>query len=325
MPANLEVFELSSILDDPRFEGFGIDTDESLLGRLDLDEDLTPGFGVRMNPDWQQTSLGKVWRPLKAVGRVAEFNDYPCANLMYPVFSDRAVTALGPMLKENGELLPLISKTRTKYFLYNILTISDALDCKESRCSWRKRGLFADEIQRFVFHPRKIKDLLIFSLRVYPELVLVTRPFVDCVLSHQLKGFSFRKVWPLPKGADWEEQAPLDLTKDESLKCQTMVIVLPLSGMRSYKRRIVAFEASVDQRLQVKQIKSPYLGSLELREVSGDTCRLFFSTPDANQLFTTIRPLIKRLDWPNSITVYLRNGGIYDRKAEEVMRVIEPS
>ncbi len=325
MKADLEVFALRQILDDPRFEGFAIQTEKSLLGRSDLADDLAPGFGVRKNRDWEQTPLKNVWRPLKAAGRVAEFNDYPCANLIYPVFSDRAVSALGPMLKENGELLPLTTKTRTKYFLYNVTTISDALDCKESRCDWRIRGLYAYEIRRFVFHPRKVESLRIFWLRVCPGTVLVTRPFVDCVLSHGLKGLSFRKVWPLPKGVDWEDQKPINSGEDASLSCQTLILSFPLSGMRAFKRKITTFEKSIDQRLQVKRTNSPYLGSCGLREISGDSCRMFFSTPDASKLFTAIRPLIRQLDWPNPVMVYLRDGGFYDREAKEVAKVIEPS
>ena len=37
-----EVYELDSIVDDPRFEGFSMEDSPSILGRESLDEDLYP-------------------------------------------------------------------------------------------------------------------------------------------------------------------------------------------------------------------------------------------------------------------------------------------
>ncbi len=48
------------------------------------------------------------------------------------VFSRRAVDALGPMLSDNGELLPLVTEVGD-YFAYVCLTKLDVLDQEKSR------------------------------------------------------------------------------------------------------------------------------------------------------------------------------------------------
>jgi hypothetical protein len=320
-----EVFKLDKIIGDPRFEGFAIRTRGSLLGREEINDDLTPGFDAEENPNWQQPRMKNVWKTPKVIGRVSEFNDYPCADMLNPVFSDRAIKALGPMLTDNGELLSLDSKTKTRYFLYNILTTSDSLDCKKSRCDWYKRGIFADDVKHFVFDSKKVRELSIFRLRVYPGPVLVTRTFVDRVMSHGLRGFSFQKLWPLPKNVDWDMQPPLNESDNKKLKRQTLIVVLPLTGVRAYKKKVGVFEDEVDSRLQVKRVNSTYLGSYEGHDIVGKTYRMFFSAPDAKKLFSAITAPLKALAWPKQVTVYLRDGGMYDDKAKEVTKVLEPN
>ena len=84
-----------------------------------------------MSPDWQPPKLASFWKPQPVEGPQNPFNDYPCLELIIPVFSKRAVDALGTMLTENGELLPLKSKMG-EYLAYNCLTKIAALDLKRS-------------------------------------------------------------------------------------------------------------------------------------------------------------------------------------------------
>src|SRR5690606_12140339 len=120
-----------------RFEGFVLKPSPSVLGHDSLDDDLTPGFeSAEKDPDWRQPALAQLWNPPLAEGRVAEYNDYPGIDMIIPAFSQRAVEALRSLLEPNGEILPLVTHTETKYFVYNILTISDALDHCESECEF---------------------------------------------------------------------------------------------------------------------------------------------------------------------------------------------
>lgn len=41
-----ELYELRVITDNPVFEGFALKESSSLLGRDDLQDDITPGYGV---------------------------------------------------------------------------------------------------------------------------------------------------------------------------------------------------------------------------------------------------------------------------------------
>ena len=128
MNDQIELFELEKITDNPLFEGFAFESAPSLLGRKDLEEDLLPGFGKSdEEKKWKPVFLSNNWKPPKVIGRVAPFNDFPCVNMMLPVFSHRACDVLKDFLEPNGELLPLDSDLG-QYYLFNITKIIDALD-----------------------------------------------------------------------------------------------------------------------------------------------------------------------------------------------------
>lgn len=319
------VYQLSRITDDPRFEGFALAESPSILGRDSLDDDLTPGFvDADDNPNWRQPALGDAWAMPKATGRVSEFNDYPCVDMVIPAFSERAVGVLKDFLEPNGELLPLETGTDSDYFAYNILTVSDALDREKSCCEfWCDPPTTADEIDFFVFESEKVEGLSIFRIRELPTKVFVTNVFQSRVESSNLEGFVFNRVWPLPEGADWRTLDQEFLEDRRRLKQHTLVLMLPLRGTAKEKRLIRDFENALDSTLRVDRIDANYLGSYEGSDDSvGKECRLFLSCPDVDRLLKHIRADIENLSWPSDIKVCSRYGGMYEEGAKEVFSVI---
>lgn len=318
------IYELNVITDDPRFEGFALSPSPSVLGRESLDDDLTPGFvDAEENPDWKQSSLAKHWCTPATEGRVSEFNDYPCLDMILPAFSERAVKSLRDLLEPNGEILPLLTNTGTKFFFFNILTISDALDRDKSSCVfWCDPPTTATDIEFFAFDLHKLQGLSIFRIRELPMSVLVTNVFVDRVESSKLQGFAFKKVWPLARDVNWRLQFDHEDEDRKQLKRHTLVLILPVSGTPEENKRINAFEVELDSRLQVKSLKSEYLGAYEGREVLENECRMFFSCPDADRLLRHIRDVANGLQWPKEIRACRRYGRMYETKVREEMTIM---
>jgi hypothetical protein len=320
-----EVFILQKIVDDPRYEGFGIQPSlPSMLGRESLDDDLTPGFDAEDNPQWLQPSLTKYWKPPKVSGRVTEFNDYPCLDMLLPVFSERAVNVLGDLLTTNGELLPLDSKTETKYFFYNILTISDALDQSKSKCRfWCDPPTTAIDIEHFEFEKDKISELTIFRIKELPVSVFVTSRFVNIVDSNELNGFSFKKVWPFPEKTNWRLKTCKTDAERRELKKQTLVLVLPFDGNFVQRGQIEEFEQSIDATLIAKSKNAFYYGAYEGHDTNVGKYRMFFSTPDAKMLSAIVLELVKEYRWPSDVIIHLKRGGLFDTEEVDETIVIE--
>ena len=321
----MEVFELEPIVDDPRYEGFALEGAPSVLGGDSLDDDLTPGFGeAEENSEWRQRSLTAHWVSPRVVGRVSEFNDYPCVDFVIPAFSQRAIEVLRPLLEPHGELLPLESQTKSRFYIFNILTITDALDRSRSHCSfWCDRPTTATGIDHFEFHRNKLAGLSIFRIRELPMSVFVTNAFKERVEGAGLAGFRFSKVWPMPIRSDLKLHGSDTQKQDRlHLKQHTLVLVFPFEGSSEQKRMIEAFEKTVDRRLMVADLDEPYFGSYEGHDQNDGEYRMFFSTPDVELLYKQLQDDIQLLRWPNSITVYRRYGGMFDKDAKELVSVI---
>lgn len=119
------------------------------------------------------------------------------------MFSRRAVDALRDMLEPNGELLPVEHKgVKGNYFVYNVQTVSNALDVRKSDYQeYRPLDIFS-----YAFIPEKLVGATVFMLPVGMTYLYVTTAFVERVKSAKLHGFGFDKVWPLPEGVDWRRE-----------------------------------------------------------------------------------------------------------------------
>ena len=291
----------------------------SILGRESLDEDLYPDNGDD-DENWEQPHLLSRWSPPKVIGRVSEFNDYPCVDV-FPAFSERAVDALRPLLEVNGELLPVKSNTKTRFFLFNVLTFSDAIDLDRSEVRFFSGSPPSVRwVDHFEFDRKKVSGLSIFRLRIWPGRVFMTNVFVDRVKSFGLRGVRFIKAWPLPVGVNWRmQELVFDESKPAQLKQHTLLLVLPFDGSSKQKKAISHFEDLVDQRLKVTDLKQTYQGAYEWSDHVEQQYRMFFSTPDVDSLFAFLQDDIRNLKWHQPIKAYLRYGDMYDEKAQEIM------
>jgi hypothetical protein len=231
------VFELLPMLDSPDYWCFDVESGDSILGGRSLISDFyPPAESVRNERPWQVNRLSPVWTRRK----VRDFhpnqtNDYPTISLRIPMFSRRAVDVLRDLLAPNGELLPLDSDAGPDaYWAYNVTTVADVLDREKSDVEWLdidrlrlKRGepvqlIAAQNIRHYEFIREMLEPLCIFRLVEMPMYFYVTDTFTSRVAKHDLKGFNFKPVWPLPppcRGsfAEMERRAGLQQPRGEGL------------------------------------------------------------------------------------------------------------
>ncbi len=195
------IFLLNKVVDDPKFEGFALANGESLLGREDLYDDISP-FQMVLN-NAQGVSLADVWHAPCVTGNVRPENDFPCVNLTLPVFSERACDVLSDYLEPNGELLPLKTEVGS-YFFYHITTLVDALDLQSSRFVYgRLNKKKIRDIEYFVFKSGVADKFSIFRIKEKPIHTIVSESFLRRVIDNKLNGFEFSRIWPIPKNEDW--------------------------------------------------------------------------------------------------------------------------
>jgi len=263
---------------DPRFRGFIIGPGAtSVLGHETAYEDLKVIDGMSL--DWRTQPLAKHWKPMPVVGPVKSFNDYPCLELTKPVFSRRAVDALGDILTANGDLLPLETDVG-EYFLYVVQTKIDALNVPGSDVRRNHAKQAAARIVYFDFIPSRLAGAAIFRIPEQPNYTLVTDRFKERVEQAGLNGFEFAKVWPLPAGADWfvEHGKWQAAQKTAKLAGEAVILRFDLRGSvptAEERDRAVAIEASLAARLKVDSLETPYLGSIEVAEYADGEYRIF--------------------------------------------------
>lgn len=319
-----ELFELEIVTDNPLFEGFAIVSAPSMLGRRNIEADITPGFRTsKEQRTWKVPRLSKVWKPPKVVGRVQPYQDFPGVDMILPAFSRRACDALRDFLEPNGELLPLESEVG-EYYYYNITTVVDALDIKKSKCKfWCDPPTTAVSIDYFAFHEKKLAGRSVFRIIERPIMTIVTDQFVKRVHEAGLNGFQFNKIWPFPPGVNWERQAVKQRRK--TLKAQkfrdnTLVIMLSLAGAKpkaKEKKYIKSLEDDLNAQLTVTTLDAPYFGSYEGSDIVDGEFRMFLTCPDADALERKLLPWLQAIDWPTEIYVMRRYGDMDDPDVPE--------
>jgi hypothetical protein len=317
------VYKLTCNMTDPRFsECFTIAPEaQSVLGHEQAYDDLQLIDGSSIH--WKMHRLAEHWKPMPVVGRVNPFNDYPCLDLVHPVFSCRAVDALGDMLVANGDVLQL-ETTVGEYYLFIVQTKIDALNVRKSRFTRCRK----DEVARalsidfFAFHATMLDDATIFRIPEQPNYTLVTDRFKDRVEQAGLNGFEFAKVWPLPEGSNWmlEHRAWQKQQKAAKLAGEAVVLRFSLSGdtpSPSERQPAADIESALASRLKVVSLDDPYLGSLELVEFADGELRVFCTCPSAENLAEFLGPWLQQLEWNGDISITKRFGNLYDKKAKE--------
>jgi hypothetical protein len=310
------IYKLQPIVDDPRYEGFAVSK---------LPDDLPETIHTK---DWRPRRLSGTWVAPLGRGRVREFNDFPGINLGEPAFSEKAVQILADFLEPNGEILPIKTNTKGRYFYYNVLTVVDVLDRNSSTVTWTTRGVMARSIDHFVFRTECIVGLSIFRIIEVPTSKFVTQSFVDRVQEHDLKGFNFIKVWPLPEGTHWDplvrsNQRPTKQVESAkpAIKNHSVIICLRLGAehkvTKSHLKRVERLMNEAENLLADGAQNHQDVGGLEGHECVGSEMRLFFACPSAEELATRLLPWLKQIDWSDGLYAIKRQGPFADAKASE--------
>ena len=118
---------------------------------------MATGLGANYQT-WVPRSLKATWPTPKVIGNVRRFNDFPCINLAYPAFSQRAVDLLRDVLEPNGELLPVRHEIGTYYF-FNCTCMTNCVDLTRSHVTKLSDGIVTDT-KKLVFIDEMLEGLI---------------------------------------------------------------------------------------------------------------------------------------------------------------------
>ncbi len=157
------------------------------------------------------TPIGELWRQVDLEydpdSMHLPVGDFPSILLPHiPVFSVRAAKSLEPLLRNNGELLPLRCSDDT-YFAFNVTSVVPALS-KDSDIRYFPSGKIMD-VKRYVIEQQRLTSEAIFKLIEVPLMdVFVSDTFLKTVQRLELCGFKFKSVEVRngPKSADIPER-----------------------------------------------------------------------------------------------------------------------
>jgi hypothetical protein len=143
------------------------------------------------------------WKPVameifhKDRGKKLLRSDSPWLGAYALIFRPSVLEALGPLLREYGELLPL-ECSETDLWVYNPTRVIDALDEEASSIRRFRSGRIMG-IDRYVFKAHLIRGIDIFKLpNLRAESTFVSHRFVDLWTKSGLKGLEFTHVWAPP-------------------------------------------------------------------------------------------------------------------------------
>ncbi|SFH80401.1 imm11 family protein [Planctomicrobium piriforme] len=320
------IYKLESISDNPKFEGFGMGEQPSLMGRRDRYDDLRTEYDSKAK-EWKTSRLAEIWEPLRVLGRVRPFNDFPCV-MDIPAFSVRAVEVLRDILEPNGELLPLDTSVGS-YYLFNCMTVADIIDFERSKIDFLNKQTILD-IDHLEVYEDRLDGLSIFQMRKYPNRCLVTDSVARRIREAKLEGFEFQKMWPLPTDVYWmmhrkdprchDELTAQPATESRPIKGNTVVLRLALEGVIPSVVEEARFETIADELdalLVNPHRNAKYFGNLEITEFVPGEARFFLSCPDADELAKKLKPWAKTLDWPGEKWLLKRYGEFVEIEATE--------
>lgn len=140
-----------------------------------------------------------IYEPLHKPGAMYNFTSGS------PIFSPHATEVLRDFLEMAGELLPLPYEGET-YTLLNVTECINCLDQKSSEWRYSPSGEQAGGVKRYIFHPKRFSESLIFKIPETHrgEVLLLDREdgegFLDVARAQGLEGFRLDLLWTYPEG-----------------------------------------------------------------------------------------------------------------------------
>jgi hypothetical protein len=153
--------------------------------------------GVSRNESWSPTPVEIIHRNR---GEKLLRSDSPWLGSHALIFRSSAIIGLGPLLRENGELLPLAC-VGAELMMYNPIKLLDALDENASSITRFDNGRIM-RVRNYVFREEIVDGIDVFkipNLRVSPTFV--SQRFVDRWNELDLKGLDFAQVWANEPGS----------------------------------------------------------------------------------------------------------------------------
>ncbi len=172
------------------------------------------------------------------------------------------------------------------------------------------------DVEHLCIHEDKLPKEIIFRFRAWTRKVIVTQQFVDIAIAHSLLGFSFQKIWPLPKSRLWKDERLIELdggiTRD--IAKYTLVIILP-SRVGKGKRVAPKLEKDAVDSLDDALCRSKaFVGSLYGTDHDHDALRIFIQCGNFDKVLKVVRPWASQLSWPSSIEILKKYSEVFDEK-----------
>lgn len=320
------IYLLKPELVDPRFDGFEFSS-EGFPPEFEQAYQIFNTDGGR-SIHWQPRKLVGPWKPLPVSVKVKPFIDYPCLNLVNPVFSHRALNALSEMLSGTGRLLPLDTDAGN-YHGYVCHTKIDALDRERSQLR-RSKAEEIPKIDYFWFNAEKLEGASIFTIPERLPGYFVTDSFKKRVEESGLNGFCFIPVWPLPEGSRWEREEFARCRAREGkripLAGEAVVIRFRLAEANcddSEKASLTAIESMLRQRLTCQTVYDQYFGDFEFTETEEGEYRIYCSCPNSELLWENLLDWFSDVEWPLGIGCLLREGNLFAGRAKHHYRELQ--
>jgi hypothetical protein len=121
--------------------------------------------------------------------------DVPWLGSGLLAMTDRAAALLGPLLTEDGVLLPAESDEGTRW-IFHATRVIDALDEAHSLVEWLPSGK-ALRVTYPIFFPDRIAHAVVFRIPQFRRSPLyMTAGLVERITNAGLRGTRFEQVWP---------------------------------------------------------------------------------------------------------------------------------
>ncbi len=143
---------------------------------------------------WNGLEIKRVVKNARGTKKSKHSLDYPTSFIGFPIFSERATTALGNHLTSNGEILP-VQCSDGSYFVFNCTRVVDCLDV-DSCVGPRFDDGRLITVKKFTFLDQRIEAHSIF---IVPQLlqtkIIVSADFVEFAKVAALRGLVFTEIW----------------------------------------------------------------------------------------------------------------------------------